>query len=729
MSIEYRKKDQIFHLKTKNSSYLIQVVRDKYLIHQGWFGAIRNWQGSRSVQFYDRSFSPNPEGEDRSFSLDSIPQEYGSWGRTDLRPPALYVENPDGSSSVDLFFKDFRIQAGKPGLPGLPSVYVEAPEEADTLIITLEDPLTGLLCDLSYTVFSTRDVITRSVRIRNTGENPLYLKDVMSLCLDFDSSRYRMLQLSGAHNRERHIQVRDLYPGTQAIDSRRGASSHQQNPFLALLSEDADDDSGVVYGFNLVYSGNFLASLHVDQFDSTRVLMGINPFDFRWKLKPGDHFQTPEVVMVRSSKGLGGMSHIFHELYKNRLIRGPFRNRERPILINNWEATYFDFDSDTLLKLADEAVKLGIELFVLDDGWFGNRDDDLTSLGDWFPHPQKLPEGLKCLADAIIKKGLQFGLWFEPEMVSEKSSLFETHPDWCLQVKGRTLSTGRSQLILDYSRKDVQDYIIQTISNILEENPISYVKWDMNRHMTEVGSLKLPEDRQRETAHRYILGLYRVMDKITTSFPKVLFESCSGGGGRFDPGMLYYMPQTWTSDNTDALSRLAIQEGTAMVYPPLSMGSHVSAVPNHQTGRIISLETRGSVAMGGNFGYELNLLDLGEDEKDKIREQIETCKKRRHLTVSGEYYRLSSPLKRKDNFAWMTVSPDKDEAIAVYVSTRVESNHPYMSFKLKGLDPERTYRVNGGSLYGGDELMEAGLNLPYPLGENESYEYHLKAEN
>ncbi len=727
MSIAYNEKERVFQLDTAHSSYLMQIMRDRYLAHLGWFGRIREWAGRREIPIHDRSFSPNPDPLDRSFSLDSIPLEYSAWGRSDLRPPALRALQQDGSSSLDLLYREHRIIKGKPALEGLPSVYTETPDEADTLVITLEDPHTSLLCDLSYTVFKDRDVITRSTRIRNQGDLAVSLHEVMSMCIDFDSSEYRMLQLSGAHNRERHIYTRELYPGSQSIDSRRGASSHQQNPFLALLSPNADEDAGVVYGFNLVYSGNFIATVHVDQFDSSRVLMGINPFDFQWELEAGETFQTPEVVMVRSTEGLGGMSRTYHDLYRERLVRGPFRGKERPVLINNWEATYFDFDSDTILKLADEAASLGMELFVLDDGWFGSRDDDLTSLGDWFPHTRKLPYGIKALADKIIEKGLQFGIWFEPEMISEKSLLFAEHPDWCLQVPGRKLSAGRSQLILDYSREDVREYIIQTISVILDENPISYVKWDMNRHMTEVGSLQLAPGKQRETAHRYMLGLYEVLERVTSAFPAVLFESCSGGGGRFDPGMLHYMPQTWTSDNTDPISRLAIQEGTAMVYPPLAMGAHVSASPNHQTGRETSLKLRGAVAMGGNFGYELNLLELSDQEKEEIREQVSTYKRRRHLITDGDRYRLTSPLDRKDCASWMTVSPNRDEAWAVYVSTRVEANHPYRSLRLKGLDPQKRYCINGGPSYGGDELMEAGINLPYQLGENEAYEYYLEA--
>ena len=726
MSIEYNKAEQLFHLKTANTSYLIKIANEKYLTHLGWFGKIKNWRNCYNTQFFDRSFSPNPATFDRTFSLDSIKLEYSAWGRSDLRPTALKTISSDGSSCFDLFYKEHKIIKGKPHFDNLPAVYVEEENEAETLIITLEDPLTGVLCDLNYTVFNNTDVIIRSTKIINKGTKSINLDTIMSMCLDFDSSDYTMLQLSGAHTKERHIYNRKLYPGTQSIDSRRGASSHQENPFIALLSSGATEDNGVVYGFNLVYSGNFLASVNVDQFDSTRVLMGINPYDFNWILDVNTEFQTPEVVMVRSNEGLGGMSRIYHDIYRNNLIRGKHKLQERPILINNWEATYFDFDSKTILELAEEAAKLGIELFVLDDGWFGNRDDDNSSLGDWFPHKKKLPNGLKTLADKIIAKGLKFGIWVEPEMVNEKSQLFKQHPSWCLQVKDRNLSTGRGQLVLDYSRDDVRKYIIETISKLLNENPISYVKWDMNRNMTEVGSLLLSAEKQRETAHRYMLGLYQVLESLTSRFPDILFESCSGGGGRYDAGMLYYMPQTWTSDNTDPLSRLLIQEGTSVVYPPITMGSHVSASPNHQTGRETSLNTRGAVAMGGNFGYELNLLKLSNEEKEIIKEQVIDYKKKRHLLVNGDYYRLTSALKNEDNKAWEFVSKDKTEAWATYVSTRTESNNPYVVLKFKGLDPNKLYSINNKNTFGGDELMEAGINLPYPLKENEAYEYYLK---
>ncbi|MBN2628312.1 MAG: alpha-galactosidase [Spirochaetales bacterium] len=727
MSIEYIDSQKLFHLKTPSSSYFIRLEKGKHPVHLGWHGAIKNWGGSNDIQCFDRAFSPNPRTEERSFSLDNIPLEYSAWGRTDLRTPSLQVEGADGSMSLDLEYREHSILPGKPLLDGLPSVYLEDDSEADTLVLTLEDPLTGLLCDLSYTVFAERDVITRSVRLRNGGKEELTVKRIMSLSLDLEDSDYTLVQLSGAHNRERRIHRRPLASGMQSVESRRGTSSHQQNPFIALMKGDAGEDQGIVYGFSLVYSGNFLAAVDVDQFDSPRVIMGINPFDFAWRLEPGSEFQTPEAVMVRSGKGLGAMSRTYHDLYRSRLCRGAYRDRERPVLINNWEATYFDFDSNTILNLADEASRLGIELFVLDDGWFGERDNDLTSLGDWFPHKKKLPGGIRSLAEGILEKGMSFGIWVEPEMISEKSRLYEAHPDWCIRVKRRNLSTGRSQLVLDYSRRDVRDYIVGILSDILRDNPVSYVKWDMNRHLTEVGSALLPAERQRETSHRFVLGVYDVLERITSAFPEVLFESCSGGGGRFDPGMLYYMPQTWTSDNTDAISRLSIQAGTSLVYPPLTMGAHVSAVPNHQTGRTVSLKTRGAVAMGANFGYELNLLNLSADEKDQIKEQVAEYKKRRHLILDGSHYRLIEPWKQTDRYAWMTVSPDRREALAVFVSVHTESNHPYGSLKLKGLDRDMSYSINGEGSYGGDELMESGIRLPYPLFEADAHEFHIRA--
>jgi len=524
------------------------------------------------------------------------------------------------------------------------------------------------------------------------------------------------------------VHRRPLVPGLQAVESRRGASSHVQNPFVALLERGADETRGDVYGVSLVYSGSFTAGVEVDQFHAPRLFIGINPFDFGWRLKPGESFQTPEAVLVFSAEGLGGMSRKFHDLYRSRLCRGTFRDKTRPILVNNWEATYFDFNADKIEAIARAGKELGIELFVLDDGWFGKRDSDNSSLGDWFVDRRKLPNGLEDLARRVRDLGMQFGLWFEPEMVSPDSELYRAHPDWCLHIEGRRRTEARQQLILDLTREDVQDYIVRTISDVLSSAPITYVKWDMNRNMTEIGSAKLPPERQRETAHRYMLGLYSVLERITSAFPHVLFESCSGGGGRFDPGMLYYMPQTWTSDNTDAISRLKIQYGTSIVYPVSAMGAHVSAVPNHQVGRVTPLETRGHVALSGNFGYELDLTKFTDEEKEIVKAQTALCKEIRHLVQFGDFYRLLSPFEG-NAAAWMFVAKDKREAFAVYVQILKEPYAPLDRFRLKGLNPDLDYEMDeDGLVYGGDELMNAGLPVPQFSGDFRSRVWRLRAK-
>lgn len=726
MAIVFHPANKTFHLQANDTSYVMQIVRSGYLAHLYWGKKIRHYRESNPLQFFDRGFSPNPDPSDRTFSLDTLPQEYPAYGNTDFRTPAYQVQLENGSMISELRYKTHWIYKGKPKLEGLPATYVENENEAETLEILLEDQLIGLHVTLLYTVYEKWNVITRSVRFDNNGSECIKLLRALSMNVDFPHADYEWLHLPGAWARERAVERRPLVSGTQSVESRRGASSHQHNPFIALLQKGANEDYGEVYGFSLVYSGNFLAQIEVDQFRTARVSIGINPFDFTWLLEPGESFQTPEVVMVYSDRGLNGMSKIYHQLYRTRLARGVYRDRERPILINNWEATYFDFNEEKILRLAKTAAELGIELFVLDDGWFGKRDNDRSSLGDWFVNKQKLPNGLEGLAKNINQMGMQFGLWIEPEMVSVDSELYRNHPDWCLHVPNRPRSEGRNQLVLDYSRKEVCDYIIQVVSDVLASAPISYVKWDMNRHMTEIGSAALPPERQRETAHRYMLGLYRVMEEITSRFPHILFESCSGGGGRFDPGMLYYMPQTWTSDNTDAVSRLKIQYGTSLVYPISAMGAHVSAVPNHQVHRITSLEMRGHVAMSGNFGYELDLTKLSEEEKAIVKQQVAFYKDIRRLVQFGTFYRILSPFEGNET-AWMFVAEDKSEAFVAYFRVLAEANAPLSFLRLKGLDPNKDYEITGsGEVYGGDELMYVGLNVPERRGDFISVIWHLK---
>lgn len=730
MNIYYNENKQLFHLQSKEMSYIIQLVNG-YPSHVYW-GKRLDQEGNLDdfLMLQERcSFSPNPVPGDRRISLDTLPQEYPQYGTSDFRHPAYQVQLQDGSRITELLYSAHRIVRGKPALDGLPAVYAESEQEAMTLELELTDSYSGLLVIISYTVFEAFSAITRSVRFVNKGQQALNLRSALSASVDFADAEYDCLVLTGAWVRERHIQRTHLTMGaTTKVESRRGSSSHQANPFIALLRPDAGEEQGDVFGFSLVYSGNFAAGAEVDQFATVRVSIGINPFDFAWLLEPGESFQTPEAVLVYSSEGLGGMSRTYHKLYRTRLCRGVHRDKERPILVNNWEATYFDFNADKIEAIAGVAAELGIELFVLDDGWFGKRDNDTTSLGDWKVDRKKLPNGLEDLAARVNKLGLQFGLWFEPEMISPESDLYRLHPDWCLHVPDRRRTEGRCQLILDYSREDVREYIFEALSAIFRTVPITYVKWDMNRNMTEIGSAALPAERQSEVAHRYMLGLYGLLEKLNGSFPNILFESCSGGGGRFDPGMLYYMPQTWTSDDTDAVERLKIQYGTSIVYPVSAMGSHVSAVPNHQVGRITPLRTRGDVAMSGNFGYELDLTKLSEEEKAVIKRQVGDYKALRGLVQSGDLYRLKSPFTGNET-AWMFVSEDKKQAVVFYFRVLAEPNAPLRRLQLRGLNAGFDYRISQlGTSYRGDRLMHFGLNLPQIDGDYASAWFKLDAE-
>lgn len=728
MAITINNKHNIFNLQAGETSYVIKVMDDGLLAHLYWGKLIKDEDLSYMLRLEERcSFSPNANSLNPAVSPDTLPQEYPAYGAGDFRHPAFQLLLENGSTVTDLRVQSYRVFKGKPQLNGLPSVYIEDADEADTLEIEMLDSLIGFRAILSYTAYNNCNAITRSVRIINEGNKTFNIIKALSCCVDFPDDKYNLLHLEGAWARERHISSAPLTQGSKLIESRRGASGHQLNPFIALLREDANEKDGEVYGFSLVYSGSFLAQVEVDQFRTTRVSMGINPFDFSWKLEAGGEFQTPETVMVYSCNGIGEMSRTYHKLYRTRLCRGSFRDKERPVLINNWEATYFDFDANKLESIAQEAGKLGIELFVLDDGWFGKRDTDNCSLGDWFVDKRKLPDGLKSLAERINSLGMEFGLWFEPEMISPDSELYRAHPDWCLHVPDRKRTQARKQLVLDFSRQDVCEAITDMLINILSSAPIAYVKWDMNRNMTEIGSALLPSDRQRETAHRYILGLYGVIDKLTSMFPHILFESCSGGGGRFDPGMLYYMPQTWTSDDTDAIERLKIQYGTSIVYPVSTMGSHVSAVPNHQVQRITPLMTRGDVAMSGIFGYELDLTKLSDEEKQIIKKQVETYKELRHLVQFGDLYRLLSPFEGNDA-AWMFVSEDKTEAYITYCRVLSKPNQPLKKLRLDGLDPEKAYKVDNTDLVlSGGFLMNAGLHIPLLEGDFKSTTWRLKS--
>ena len=711
MGIRFNKENKLFNIESKNTSYVLRVLETGHIVHLYWGRKIN----SNKIDYIIKkrqcgSFLADLDNID-NLHLEAIPQEYPSYGNADLRSPAVQIKLSNGTTVTDFRYDSHKIFKGKKKLNGLPATYVENDNEAETLEITLKDELARLRAILSYTIFEEYNAIARSCKIINDSDEEVDILRVLSANVDFNNSEFDFIHLSGAWARERHIIRTPLRSGGQCVESRRGASSHAQNPFMALVSHNANEDYGDVYGFNLIYSGNFLANVEVDMHNNSRAQIGINPFDFTWNLEAREEFQTPEAVLVYSPNGLTGMSHIYHDLYRERLSRGIYKDKERPILINNWEATYFDFNNEKIKELANESSKLGIELFVLDDGWFGKRNSDESSLGDWFVNEEKIKGGLNLLASEINEMGMRFGLWFEPEMISPNSKLYEEHPDWCIHIEGRTRSQARNQLILDLSRKEVCDAVIKMLTNILKSAPISYVKWDMNRNMSEIGSPAWPAKKQKEVVHRYMLGLYRILENITSDFPNILYESCSGGGGRFDGGMLYYMPQAWTSDDTDAIERLKIQEGTSLVYPPSSMGSHVSAVPNHQVGRITPLNTRGVVAMAGSFGYELDITKMSNEEKEEVKAQVEFYKNIRAIVQYGDLYRLKSS-SNSNEVAWMNLSKDKNKVVVSYVKKYGEANVLPRRLKLKALEENSLYKLNEtGEVFGGDELMYIGLEI------------------
>lgn len=725
MSIYVDEEKMVFHLQAKDTSYIMRVVKGRYLAHVYWGRKIHtpdveNAQLNRWI-----SFGAAPDTKDKSYSLDFVRQEYPTGCQTDYRNPALQAVFSDGSRAVELVYEGYRLRKGKSGLSGLPATYTESDDEADSLEITLCDKLKSMKVVLMYTAYQELDVITRSVKIINESAEHILLEKAVSASVDFETSDYELVDLPGAWGRERHIEKRKLRSGMQSLESRRGASSHQMNPFFALAEAGSDETKGSVYGFSLVYSGNFTAGAEVDQIFQTRAWIGINDYDFSWLLESGDTFQTPEAVMVYSGEGFGKMSRTFHKLYRTRLVRGRYRDEVRPILVNNWEATYFDFNEEKILGLAETAKELGIELLVLDDGWFGKRNDDTSSLGDWYVNKEKLPDGIAALAEKVNDTGIKFGLWFEPEMVSPDSDLYRKHPDWCIHIPGRERTECRNQLTLDLSRDEVCDYLIETIGGILEQANIRYVKWDMNRHMTELGSAGLSPERQKEMPHRYMLGLYRVLEEIVTGHPDVLFESCSGGGGRFDPGMLYYMPQTWTSDDTDAVERLYIQYGTSLVYPVSAMGAHVSAVPNHQANRVTSLKMRADVAMSGNFGYELDLMKFTQEEKEEVKQQIALYKELREFLPAADMYRIQNPFEG-NTAAWQFISEDGTKIFAAYFRILCEVNPGISRMKFVALDPKAQYEVLGeDKVYYGDELMEIGILVDF-WGDFQSRTWRLR---
>ncbi|MCS2155333.1 alpha-galactosidase [Scandinavium goeteborgense] len=719
--ITWNAEKQFFHLHNQQVSYVLSVAHGRYLIHSYWGKRISTFSQADDYPKLDRSsFSPTPANWlDRTFSLDTVLQEYPGHGAGDYREPAFEVRYEDGSQVSNLHYVSHHIVAGKPSLEGLPATWVETPHAAETLRVTLEDPLTKLQVELSYTIFRDLPVIARSACITNGGKAPLRLLRALSCAVDFPDSEFEQIQFPGAWARERQLHRQPLNPGITVLDSKRGASSTHQQPFIGLVRPETTEMQGEAWGLHLVYSGNFTARTEVDAFQQTRVLLGINPHGFGWALAPDASFQTPEAILAWSDSGLNGLSHALHTLYRDNLVRGEHRHKVRPVLANNWESTYFDFNEEKLLRFADNAKALGAELLMLDDGWFGERNDDTSSLGDWFVNRQKFPNGLRPLIDQVHQQGMQFGLWFEPEMISRRSELFAAHPDWVLHAGQQPLSEGRNQYILDLGRPEVRDNILQQMRRFLDAHPVDYIKWDMNRNMTEVGSATASAGQQQETAHRYILGLYALLEALTERFPHILFECCAGGGGRFDPGMLFYMPQAWVSDNTDAASRVHIQYSTSMMYPPVMQCAHVSEVPNHQMGRSTSMMMRGAVAMSGNYGLMLDLMRSDSERDDAVRQQIAFYKQHRQLIQFGTFWRLVSPWENTDFAAWMFVSEDQQEALLMAFSLVSIASAPLRKVRLAGLDPAARYQLNDGpQSVGGDELMFRGIFIDPPLSRD-----------
>ena len=734
MAIMYSDSSREFNLYNNQISYIIQICDNNQLANLYYGKRIRLKKDySYLLEGRHRSLAVYTKENDYFFSPQYSRMEYPCSGSGDFREPAFEVKQENGSRIVCLEYQSHKIYKGKNKLRQLPAVYVEEEQEAETLEIVMTDQLLQLDCILRYTIFRDFPVITRSVEFVNRGTQRLILERVLSASIDFPDAEFEMIQLSGAWARERKVIMRKLGQGTQGINSRRGISSAEQNPFLAIKRLGADEFQGEVYGFSLVYSGNHFEQVEVDTFDMARVQIGIHPEGFEWKLLSGESFQSPEAVLVYSDSGLNGMSQTFHKLYRTRLVRGVWRDKERPILINNWEATGAAFTERKILNIAEIGKELGMELFVLDDGWFGKREDDHSGLGDWYvTNYEKLPEGIEGLARKINELGMKFGLWFEPEMVNMDSDLYRKHPDWILCPPNRVPSPSRNQYILDFSRKEVVDYIYMMMEKILSDAPVSYVKWDMNRYMSECYSIKKAPEEQGKVMHEYILGVYALYERLINRFPDVLFESCSSGGARFDPGMLYYAPQGWISDDTDAMERVKIQYGTSYVYPLCSMGAHVSDVPNQQVGRITPFETRANVALFGRFGYELDLNKLSEEEKQMIRQQVEFVKKHRSLVQTGDFYRLLNPWEGNDG-AWMVVSEDKSEALVGFFRMSGIPNDSWIRLHLAGLDEKKDYRIDYDTsiLYGGDELINVGMviskdHLSNQGGDYSSKVYYLK---
>ena len=718
MAITFNETTRIFTLTTAHTTYQMQADAQGYLLHL-YYGARTAGEMDYLLNYGDRGFSGNPNsaGNNRTYSLDALPQEYPSLGTGDFRNYALNIENADGSQCCNPVYITHEIAAGKYTLKGLPFVRAEE-NEAETLKIILEDPVTKVELHLLYGVLEKEDIITRSVIIKNAGKAPVTVKKAQSACLDFLHGDYDLIKFYGRHAMERNMERMPVSHESTRIGSRRGTSSHQYNPGVILAGKNTNEDSGSCYGMLFVYSGNFLVEAEKDQYDQTRIQMGLTDELFAYPLEAGAEFTAPEVILSYTNKGLSRLSQQYHRCIMNHICQGKYVYANRPVLINSWEAAYFDFTGDTIVELAKEAKALGIDMVVMDDGWFEKRNDDNSSLGDWYVNEEKLGGTLTKLIERVNAEGVKFGIWIEPEMVSEDSDLYREHPEWAITIPGRKPVRSRNQLVLDFSRKEVRDEIFKRICAVLDQGNVEYIKWDMNRSLADIYASNVTYD--------YVLGVYDFLEKLTNRYPDILIEGCSGGGGRFDAGMLYYTPQIWCSDNTDAINRTRIQYGTSFFYPVAAMGSHVSAVPNHQTGRVTSMHTRGVAAMSGTFGYELNPALLNAKEKAEIRAQLAQYREYQELIREGDYYRLSNPF--QDNFAaWMVVSDDRSKALVSVIRLTAEANPPAAYVTLKGMEEDAFYREKTtGKVYPGAALMEAGILLPAAVSEYEAYQIALE---
>lgn len=726
MAILYNEQAKTFTLQTAKSAYQMKVDDHGVLLHTYYGAPADESDFSYLIVPEDHGFSGQPgDVNERTYSMDYYPLEYAVYGNGDFRVSAMKAGRAGMVPALDLRYVSHKIYDGKYALPQLPAMFAGQESDVQTLEITLKDLYEEIYVKLFYGVFAEKNVITRAAAVENRGTAPVELKRMMGMSIDFPHEELELLHFHGKHAGERQAERRALPHGITEIGSGRGTSSHQHNPFVILCEKGATEDAGGCYGVSLLYSGCFRIQMERDQFDSLRLVCGLSDDEFSWTLQPQECFYTPETALSYTPDGLTDLSQCLQRAYFDCLIRSPWKNKKRPALVNNWEATYFDFNAEKLLAIARQAADLGLDMMVLDDGWFGKRDDDNSGLGDWYVNEKKLGCSLRELVEEIKKLGLKFGIWIEPEMVSEDSDLYRAHPEWALTIPGRQPGRGRNQLALDLSNREVLEYLKECIDRVMQSADISYIKWDINRSIDNIYSNANPQLSKGAIRHLYVLGLYELQEYLITRYPDVLLEGCNGGGGRFDAGMLYYAPQIWCSDNTDAIERLRIHYGTSFGYPMSAVAAHVSVCPNHQNGRVTTFQTRGICAMQGSFGYELDLSLLSEEDKQEARRQIAIYNEYSELFRQGDYYRLSSPFENRDFTAWSYVSQDKTCASLSVVFTDLHANPKPLRVKCKGLQKDALYEV-GKETYTGAALMQGGLVLPKPACNYDSYMVCMK---